>query len=1071
MSRAKRFDVFLSYSSADQAVVEALAHKLKAEGLKLFLDSWHLVPGDPWQEKLEEALDESRACAVCVGPGGIGPWQNEEMRSALEDRVAAPEELRVIPVLLPGARKPASRTLPRFLRRLTWVEFPRSIDDPEALRRLVRGIRGTAPGPGAEAPPPPPSYRSMAPAPEGFIQRREYKAALAALYSGGARSAGDRTVALTTALRGAGGFGKTALARALCLDKEIRKAFPDGILWTAMGDAVTEGGRLARVRDLIRWWEGTEPPAFETVAGAGAHLREALTGRRVLLVVDDVWSRVDLLPFIGLDAGSALLVTTRDSRTLPEGSAQIQVDAMVESEAVKLLGAGLSGAPAARLAALAARLGEWPLLLKLVNRQLRELVEEGLEVEVALGEVNESLDEAGLTAFDREDPEARELAVSQTLGMSLQHLPEADRRRFEALAVFPEDEEVPLKAVGCLWSLGTVATKRLCTRLHELSLLLRFDRRAGTIRLHDVVRDYLLSLQGDQVQALHRHLVDAYAGACEGDFPAGPRDGYFFQRLPYHLSEGGMEGELRALLFNFRWLEAKLQATEVNALVADYELLRDEEASGTLQAALRLSAHVLARDRRQLAGQLLGRLEDSEGGPLWALLKQARAWRGAAWLQPRRPTLTPPGSSLLQILEGHTSGIEAVCRLDERRVVSASNDRMLRVWDVETGQTLNTLQGHASGVNAVARLDERRVVSASDDGTLRVWNVETGQTLNTLERHASRVLAVARLDGRCVVSASSDGKLWVWDAETSQTLNNLEGHSSGVAAVARLDGWRVVSASWDQTLRVWDVETGRTLSTLEGHSSGVNAVARLDERCVVSASDDRTLRVWNVETGQLVNTLQGHANAVLAVTRLDERRVVSASNDRTLRVWDVETGQTLHTLQGHDSAVLAVTRLDERRVVSASDDRTLRVWDVETGQILNTLEGHAFWVWAVARLDERHVVSASFDGTLRVWDVETGQTLNTLEGHAGWIHAMARLDERHVVSASDDRTLRVWDVETGESIAAFNLDAAGLCVAVVPEGPTIIAGDASGRVHFLTLEEPEREPACRASEALLSGQS
>jgi hypothetical protein len=175
-----RYDVFLSHASADKPAVEYLAQKLSAIGIEPFLDKWHLIPGEPWQEALEDALDESRTCAVFLGPKGMGAWQNEEMRSALESRVSN-KAFRVIPVLLPNSFEPRREELPRFLRRLTWVDFRAGVDDDEAFRRLVNGIRGTPPGSGGGGggggpvkPPRPYSYRSMAQAPEEFVSRSEY---------------------------------------------------------------------------------------------------------------------------------------------------------------------------------------------------------------------------------------------------------------------------------------------------------------------------------------------------------------------------------------------------------------------------------------------------------------------------------------------------------------------------------------------------------------------------------------------------------------------------------------------------------------------------------------------------------------------------------------------------------------------------------------------------------------------------------------------------------------------------------------------------------------------------------
>jgi TIR domain/Effector-associated domain 2 len=148
VASGNKYDVFLSHNSQDKLAVEKLAVRLEDEaGLKPFLDKWHLVPGEPWQEALEVALDASATCAVCLGPNGIGPWENEELRSALDERVRD-KTLRVIPVLLPGANPKDPQTLPRFLRRLTWVDFRGGVESEEAFRLLLAGIRGQAPGRG-----------------------------------------------------------------------------------------------------------------------------------------------------------------------------------------------------------------------------------------------------------------------------------------------------------------------------------------------------------------------------------------------------------------------------------------------------------------------------------------------------------------------------------------------------------------------------------------------------------------------------------------------------------------------------------------------------------------------------------------------------------------------------------------------------------------------------------------------------------------------------------------------------------------------------------------------------------
>ena len=89
-----------------------------------------------------------------IGPGGLGPWQNEEMRAAIARRVGEKEgQFRVIPVLLPRMERPERGKLPAFLTATTWVEFRNSLDDEETFRRLLCGIRGEEPGAGPDGVP------------------------------------------------------------------------------------------------------------------------------------------------------------------------------------------------------------------------------------------------------------------------------------------------------------------------------------------------------------------------------------------------------------------------------------------------------------------------------------------------------------------------------------------------------------------------------------------------------------------------------------------------------------------------------------------------------------------------------------------------------------------------------------------------------------------------------------------------------------------------------------------------------------------------------------------------------
>ncbi len=319
--------------------------------------------------------------------------------------------------------------------------------------------------------------------------------------------------------------------------------------------------------------------------------------------------------------------------------------------------------------------------------------------------------------------------------------------------------------------------------------------------------------------------------------------------------------------------------------------------------------------------------------------------------------------------------------------------RFLRVRHVairESAALVRDLVGHADWVNAcTVTPDGRRVVSASRDRTLKVWDLASGRTEVTLEGHADWVNACAVIpDGRRVVSASYDGTLKVWDLASGRAEVTLEGHADWVTACAVTpDGWRVVSASADKTLKVWDLASGRAEATLEGHAREVTACAVTpDGRRVVSASEDGTLRVWDLASGRVEATLEGHVFPVAAcAVTPDGRRVVSVSAEGTFRVWDLASRRAEATLEGQVASVRAcAVTPDGRRVVSVLVEGRLEVWDLASGRVEATLEGHTGWVTACAVTpDGRRVVSASQDQTLKVWDLHAGACLLTHRANAG----------------------------------------------------------------------------------------
>lgn len=94
------------------------------------------------------------------------------------------------------------------------------------------------------------------------------------------------TVGIITALKGAGGFGKTTLARAVCHDPRVRQKFSDGILWATLGEKPGEADLIQQIRDMMTQLTGQPPPEVGLQA-LKTLWSETLGDKACLIVIDD----------------------------------------------------------------------------------------------------------------------------------------------------------------------------------------------------------------------------------------------------------------------------------------------------------------------------------------------------------------------------------------------------------------------------------------------------------------------------------------------------------------------------------------------------------------------------------------------------------------------------------------------------------------------------------------------------------------------------------------------------------------------------------------------------------------
>lgn len=332
------------------------------------------------------------------------------------------------------------------------------------------------------------------------------------------------------------------------------------------------------------------------------------------------------------------------------------------------------------------------------------------------------------------------------------------------------------------------------------------------------------------------------------------------------------------------------------------------------------------------------KLIDSDEGAF--SVETLRAWKDQQERKQLESISAAPNSGIATLerrLGGHTNMVwDVVVAPDGRRIVSASNDRTVKVWDSASGAELFTFGGHKAFVCSVAiASDSYRVATGALDGEVILWNLRDAKHLARVDHGADDAKVSWRPDGGGLITGGADGRLRLWQAEDATEVSSVSLHDRPVLKVACLrDNRRVVSVSADQTVRVCDMESQRCLKIFEGHTGDANSVAITpDERFLVSASGDHTLRIWILETGSCTQVIHGHDDIIWRVAISPDGKILaSGSGDDTVRLWDIDTGKLLQTLP-HPDCVAAVTfsQVDGRLVVGC-DDAEIYVYRVKSSK-------------------------------------------------------------------------------------------------------------------------------------------
>jgi WD40 repeat protein len=291
-----------------------------------------------------------------------------------------------------------------------------------------------------------------------------------------------------------------------------------------------------------------------------------------------------------------------------------------------------------------------------------------------------------------------------------------------------------------------------------------------------------------------------------------------------------------------------------------------------------------------------------------------------------------------------------------------------------------TFEDHEGFVMAVAVFpDRRQMVTCSEDKTLRLWDLETGVVLKKMEGHNREVdgLAVSR-DGQIIASGDRGGELIVWHGETGETLTKLiEAHSDRISSGDfSLDSTVLVTVGHD-VVKFWCTKTWQMQGEPIKCGGLVHCVRYSPSGELLAIATSNNIQIYNPGTRERVASVKGHRklNFSLAWTPNGTHLLSGGDkNDPTIRKWDSSTWQQVgHRWKGHTSHINTIAiHPTGTLVASASGDKHVRLWRLSDRQNIGIFEHSSPRYTVTFSVDGRHILSGGPDKKISEWEIPRG---------------------------------------------------------------------------------------------------
>jgi len=339
------------------------------------------------------------------------------------------------------------------------------------------------------------------------------------------------------------------------------------------------------------------------------------------------------------------------------------------------------------------------------------------------------------------------------------------------------------------------------------------------------------------------------------------------------------------------------------------------------------------------------------------------------------------------ILSGHTDYVRSVAfSPDGTSLVSGSDDKTIKLWDVQTGGVVKTFHGHTDWVHSVSiSANCTTIASGSKDNTICLWDIQTEECHHVIvQQNQVYHVRFSPTDPQYLVSVSGD-KVWHWNIN-AQRINPAH---TGFCIAFSLDGTQFVSCH-EGDIVVQNSSSGGIVAKFHVADCTIDHCCFSPDGKLIATAAGQTAHLWDTTSSHPcpIKTFAGHIHNISSLAFSSPSSLISSSEDNSIKFWEIGTIQADPLVADPESTSLASAQIksitlqaEDGIAISVDSDWVVKTWDISTGLCkasFQTTAKHSQWS-DVRLVNGRLIFVWHMYKKVYVWDMEKGELLHTVD--------------------------------------------------------------------------------------------